>query len=584
MAANGLAADGSSAATDADASAANNNHDTNSTPDASRQHSTLPPHYNSFPRYHHTIHQPGPPPHASSSSNSSSGKQIPAATARVLGPDLLRGLLMAFMAMDHLGIALRPWPHGLGNGPERDGEPVTRWNRPAAYIVRSLTHLCAPGFALLLSMGVAYLGRARRHGKGWSARRLLRYFALRMAVLTLVMIAQSLAMTAGQVWFLNIVLFALAVDYFLAGAVWLALDETEHRLTDLLTRKMLLLRQQHEEQDAAAAAAADNEADAEQQPLLLLAARQQGGPQVSTAETKAARISWHVHNTLLLLLSVVTIFWNIWLSRDQGQCAVPGASDTAHVVVVGAPGGWPESEPDRYWWLHLWFWETSAPGVLSAFPPLAWLSFALVGVLYGRAMTIRDNNHPQRSTPRRLLGHLLAGLVFAVLFVLTRLLHIGNLSEHCLQTPENRAHPSRNQYLASPAAFFYTVKYPPDVAFWALTLAANFFLLAGLGRIPAAFAKRWLVVLLDFGTASLFFYVVHMPVVFLTGWAMCAVFGHETDQEEGPPGVFVSVKSIDNVFGVFAVWTLCMLIMWPLCRWYGRFKFGKPADSLWRMF
>ncbi|OAA65050.1 hypothetical protein ISF_04460 [Cordyceps fumosorosea ARSEF 2679] len=560
--------------------------------EASRQRSTAP-HYNSFPNYRAIQHET-PNDHETSTQ-----KQAAAAagsggkpSARVLGPDLLRGLLMMFMAMDHLGIALRPWEHGLGRHAEKDGVPVKEWNRPAGYLVRSLTHLCAPGFTLLLGTGVVYLGHSRRRQQGWSAFRLLRYFALRAVALTVVMIVHSLVMTAGQLWFLNIVLFALAADYFLAGALWLAADETERWLARRLARALV-----DNKDDDDTACARDNDMDAEQPLLHAAEGRPPTRSSTSTStEAKAASISWHVHNGLLVVLSIVTIFWNIWLSENYGECAATSSSAAAmsEGVAVTAPAGrtpgWDDRKMDEYWWLRLWFYETNAPGVLSAFPPLAWLSFAIVGVLYARVIISSERPRRGAAGPARILMlHLAAGLVLAVAFVLTRLLHVGNLSEHCLQTPENRQPPrvggSSNQYLASPAAFFYTVKYPPDVAFWALTLAANFFLLAGLWRVPAAFARKWLAIVLDFGTASLFFYVVHMPVVFVTGWAACVLFGHEPGPgaPPSPGGGLVSDKVIDSVFGFFAVWALCLLIMWPLCRWYGLFKFGKPSDSLWRI-
>ncbi|KAJ2976147.1 hypothetical protein NQ176_g5114 [Zarea fungicola] len=184
---------------------------------------------------------------------------------------------------------------------------------------------------------------------------------------------------------------------------------------------------------------------------------------------------------------------------------------------------------------------------------------------------------------RSFLRHLGAGLFFVIIFVLTRLLHFGNLSENCLETPENVAHPNMNQYLVSPAAFFYVIKYPPDVAFWALTLGVNFFLLAGFREISVAFATKWLAILLDFGTTALFFYIVHLPVLFLVGTGVAALFGHETGHTL-PGGPMLTDRGIDNIFGYFATLVLCLLIMWPLCRLYGRFKATKPSDSLWRFF
>lgn len=69
--------------------------------------------------------------------------------ARALAPDLLRGLLMVIMAMDHLSIFLNSWKHGTGRASEADGFVVTKWNRTAGYIVRTMTHLCGSGFTFL---------------------------------------------------------------------------------------------------------------------------------------------------------------------------------------------------------------------------------------------------------------------------------------------------------------------------------------------------------------------------------------------------------------------------------------------------
>ncbi|KAJ3535985.1 hypothetical protein NM208_g6913 [Fusarium decemcellulare] len=207
---------------------------------------------------------------------------------------------------------------------------------------------------------------------------------------------------------------------------------------------------------------------------------------------------------------------------------------------------------------------------------MAWLSFAILGLLYGRIDVART------WTPRvASLCNFAAGLGFLVIFVLTRVLHFGNLSEGCLQTPEHDKYPDRNPYLASVQSFFYIIKYPPDVAFWAFTLAGNFFLLAFFGGIPTHIAKR-MTLLLDFGRAALFFYLAHLFFVFILGAVMVSLFGHDTgNPEQMNPD---STRGIDNVFAYLSIWAFAMLLLWPLTKWYGRFKLGKPADSIWRFF
>lgn len=492
--------------------------------------------YDSFPGYNTSNGRAGIP--------SSGGKS----STRALAPDLLRGLLMMIMAFDHAALALHTWEHGTGRVAEADGQIVRNWNFTTAYIVRTLTHLCGSGFTFLLGMGVVYLGRSRTK-LGWSPARLARYFAVRSVVLTVVTIAFGFLVTGGQLWFMNAVLFSLAVDYLLAGLLWLGISKTEVLLAGAIART----------RKDAGETTEDSDDDGVSQPLL----REREASR--TTESYDAFLSWSIHNVLLAVLSVVTIFWNIWLSDDGGVCS----TDKKDVSTLTSP-----SHP----LLRVWFWVIMEPGthIMSGFPPMAWLSFAILGMLYARIMTARP-----WSRQASVMGHILGAIVFSILFILTRVLHIGNLSENCLQTPDQATHPHQNPYLASLASFFYVVKYPPDVAFFALTMAGNLLLLAVFTAIPPRIAKRF-TMLLDFGTSALFFYIVHMLALFGFGILAVAVFGHETDVPD--PMDPSKTRGIDNLFGYFGFWAVMMLVLWPVCRAYSRFKSGKAADSIWRFF
>ncbi|KAI9150331.1 hypothetical protein HJFPF1_10093 [Paramyrothecium foliicola] len=476
----------------------------------------------------------------------------PSGTTRALAPDLLRGLLMMIMAMDHLSIGLHTWEHGTNRAMEGDGIIVREWNRNVAYVVRTLTHFCAPGFTLLLGMGVVYLVRSRTR-LGWSAARLVRYFAVRCLVLTVITVLFGLVTTGGQIWFMNGVLFALAVDYLVAGLLWLVLVRTEASLAQGLERLM-----------SPKSATAELLDDDDVHQSLLTRGRSEAHSKAQMAES----LSWHIHNVLLLVLSFVTIFWNIWLSPTHGHCQ---ADTSATITTLPQP----EDLSAGIVLARIWFWPLMTARIMNGFPPMAWLSFAILGLLYGRVLLAR------RWTSQDLaFGHAMVGIVFTIVFVLTRVLHFGNLSEDCLHAPEQERRPGVNPYFASVQSFFYIVKYPPDVAFWAFTLAGNFFMLAGFVAIPVHVAKRF-TILLDFGTSALFFYIFHMLVVFSLGAVLVALFGHDTGIK-GP--MDRSSRGIDNAYAYFAIWALIMLVLWPFCRWYSRFKSTKPADSIWRFF
>ncbi|RFU79685.1 hypothetical protein TARUN_2553 [Trichoderma arundinaceum] len=506
-------------------------------------------------------------PHIESSSLSSLPSPIAKPTTRLLAPDLQRGLLMAVMALDHVALGLNTWRHGTNVDGEMDGIIVRRWNFTTAYIVRTLTHLCAPGFTFLLGMGVVFLSQSRTR-LGWSTGRLMRYYAMRGFILTAVTALMGFVGTGGQVWFVNVVLFALAMDYVLAGMLWLLIDRTEKWFATILERCLL-------SKDKCAVAvydAGDDDVDDEEggisQPLLV---GQRHAARASERAASASLSSWHTHNILLVILSVVTIWWNIWLSDNHGHCSI----ETELLDNSASTRFIPSS---RHPLLGIWFWFVESEHVMSNFPPMAWLSFAILGLLYGRILSAR-----KWTTSAITIGHVSAGIIFSTIFVLTRLLRLGNLSEDCLHTPaQHHQTATENPYLASPASFFYIVKYPPDVAFWAFTMAGNLFLLAAFSSIPTHLAKRF-TLLLDFGASSLFFYVVHLSIVMSPlGTLLKKTFGEDSGHPDSTnPG---STLGITNLFAYFALWSVLLLIMWPACYYYSRFKSTRHVDSLWRFF
>lgn len=478
-------------------------------------------------------------------------------STRILAPDLLRGLLMIIMALDHMSVAFQTWNHGTGKQSEADGAVIVEWNFTTAYVVRSLTHLCGSGFTFLLGMGVVFLGRSRAK-LGWTTMRLVRYFALRMVVLTVVTSIFGMVMTVGQIWLLNAVLFALAVDYFLAGMLWLAVSRTEPMLANAVDK--LIKSRKKQGLLVSSDESEDSDEDMEQRPLL---------PNRVEKDVRGEMLSWHLHNALLLALSLVTIWWNIWLSPNGGHCAVEHSPATTTTTTTMVP---------KNTFLRIWFWVVQDnPRIMSGFPPLAWISFSILGILYGRIIASRT----WTATSAAVL-HGAATVLFFIMFVATRVLRFGNLSENCLATHDQQQHPHRNPYLASPASFFYIIKYPPDVAFWALTMAGNMLLLAVLGAIPVHYAKR-LTLLLDFGTTALFFYIVHMLLIFATAATLLPFFGHDTGVRN-PMDPEKPSRGIDNLAAYFGIWATLLLVLWPVCRWYSRFKSTKGVDSLWRFF
>ena len=81
---------------------------------------------------------------------------------RLAALDILRGFIMALMALDHVvAFVYRYHPSEVWAG------AWTRYSSWERFVTRLVTHLCAPGFFLLMGAGVALFLEARRN-QGWS--------------------------------------------------------------------------------------------------------------------------------------------------------------------------------------------------------------------------------------------------------------------------------------------------------------------------------------------------------------------------------------------------------------------------------
>ena len=131
--------------------------------------------------------------------------------SRVEAVDLLRGIVMVIMALDHT----RDYLHvGAQHFSPEDLTKTTT----AIFLTRWITHFCAPVFMFTAGLGACFYGR---RGRGELVKFLLtRGLWLMLLELTVLRFAYSFSMTEGMV--LVTVLWALGLSMVvLAGLVWL---------------------------------------------------------------------------------------------------------------------------------------------------------------------------------------------------------------------------------------------------------------------------------------------------------------------------------------------------------------------------
>ncbi len=178
-------------------------------------------------------------------------------------------------------------------------------------------------------------------------------------------------------------------------------------------------------------------------------------------------------------------------------------------------------------------------GWIVFYPVIPWLGVTGLGILFGRLLM---------GDPR-LTWNLSAwaGAGLALVFALVRVTGgFGNL----------------NAVPPGWMGFLNVVKYPPALSFLAVTLSVNLLLIALWSKFSPRFGRPANPLVL-FGRTALFFYLVHL-------WLYCLL-----------GALFRAGHSLPVMY---AAWLAGLVILYPLCYWYNRFKGQKPPTSLWRFF
>lgn len=128
---------------------------------------------------------------------------------------------------------------------------------------------------------------------------------------------------------------------------------------------------------------------------------------------------------------------------------------------------------------------------------------------------------------------------------------------------------------ATVLSFINCEKYPPSLLYLAMILGPALILVALLEKLRGPIARRIAV----FGRVPFFYYVVHIFLIHalavLFAWATAGdtgwLFGATSARR--PPGYGLSLP------GIYAVWMVVVVSMYPLCRWFAALK--KRRTEWW---
>ncbi|WP_202368525.1 DUF1624 domain-containing protein [Pseudomonas sp. MWU318] len=116
-------------------------------------------------------------------------------------------------------------------------------------------------------------------------------------------------------------------------------------------------------------------------------------------------------------------------------------------------------------------------------------------------------------------------------------------------------------------AFFNITKYPPSLLFITLTVSTGLLLLLVFERLQTRRWIRWLTV---FGSAPMFFYLLHLYVLKVLYLIAVALFGLNHGSYFG----------FDSVAAIWLVSLLLALALYPAVRWFSALK-SRRRDIAW---
>jgi uncharacterized membrane protein len=189
------------------------------------------------------------------------------------------------------------------------------------------------------------------------------------------------------------------------------------------------------------------------------------------------------------------------------------------------------------------------------YPFLPWAGAMMLGYCFGKFYLADIMKRNKRSI---LLG---TGLI--VFFIILRSINIyGDPLEW---------KPQRN-LLYTFFSFINTQKYPPSLLYLCITIGVSLIILGLAGNIRSKFAD----IITVYGRVPLFYYVIHFYVLHLLTAIMYLMRGHSFDEGvkgvDGVPFKFTQPGEGFGLAGVYLVWLVVVILMYPLCKWFADYK------------
>lgn len=199
------------------------------------------------------------------------------------------------------------------------------------------------------------------------------------------------------------------------------------------------------------------------------------------------------------------------------------------------------------------------------YPAIPWIGIIAVG--YGTGVLFTSGYDPGK----RRATLLSAGLITTALFIIVRYINIyGDASHWSVQ----------NTAAFTILSFLNVTKYPPSLLYALMTLGPAFIFLAVAEKPLNGIAKK----ITALGRVPMFYYLLHILLIHLFAMIAAVMSGYKWSDM-----VLTTMiqRSTDlkgygfNLLTVYLVWIGLIFILYPVCKWFDRYKRDHRSGQWW---
>lgn len=200
--------------------------------------------------------------------------------------------------------------------------------------------------------------------------------------------------------------------------------------------------------------------------------------------------------------------------------------------------------------------------ILVLYTIMPWMGVMFTGYVIGQIF------RPGFDTAKRKKILSYSGVGLVILFVLFRFFNVyGDPSPWKTQ----------GNTVLSVLSFFNVSKYPPSLMYLCMTIGPGLLLLSATEQTNNAFTRFVSV----YGKVPFFYYVLHFYLLRLLNVLLFYVQGYGSENIVTPKSImlFRPVEYGLNLFGVYVVWLIAILLLYFPCRWFSNYK--KTHGQWW---